>query len=814
MLFLQPMRRFIFFLFLEIVFSLFSCQVLFAQTSNATIYGAVKDDKGAPLEMVNVSIKNYPIGTTSDKKGEYLLRIPTGREVIVVFSIIGYELYEKTLNLSPEDMLELDAVLKPKSEDINEVVVAGQRQTSGNIVKINPKAANAVTDVGLGSVESIIKTLPGVSSSNEMSNQYSVRGGSFDENLVYVNGMEIFRPTLIRAGQQEGMSFVNSDMVSSIEFSAGGFDAKYGDKMSSVLDIQYNRPAKFSASADVSILGAKVHAENISKNKKFTYNIGARYKSYKFLLGTLESKGTYDPMYIDLQGYFTYKLSDKLEVGFLGTAASNIYKFIPESRESRTGIFNDQQMLRVFFEGQEVDEYSVYTGSLNFEYKPVKGLALNLTSSLFRTSEKETYDIIGYYWFNEVGNEGSDHQNDSIFNLSTGYYHDHGRNFMDATIAALDFRGSYKAGNNTLLWGINGRKEIIDDKTREWEFRDSAGYSLPYSNSEINLYYLFNTNYNHSKNRYSAYIQDSYSFPISLGYLMITGGARVHYWDYTNKLSFSPRFSASLRTNGNNDLIARLSFGWYHQPPFYRELKDLYGNVNPVIQTPYSIQAVAGVDLTIVSWDRPFRFTAETYYKSLKDLIPYQYENVRIRYLSDKISKGYAYGLDLKINGEFVSGTQSWISASLMDTKEDIEGDGDHGYIPRPSDQRFKFSMFFQDYLPGLPAYQMHLTGHFITGVPFGLPRSERWTQTARIPPYRRIDIGFIRLLVSDGKNLTGWHSLDKFKDCSVSVELLNLIDIDNVSSYTFIADYEGIYHGIPDRLTGMMLNLKLSASF
>ncbi len=814
MLFLQPMKRVLFFLLTSLYFLFFHCLGSYAQTSNATIYGLVKDEKGLPVEMVNVSLRNYPIGTTTDKKGSFLLRIPTGREITVVFSMIGYEMYEKTLNLSPEDMLEIDAVLYSKSEDINEIVISEHRQTSGNIVKINPKTVSAVTDVGLGSVESIIKTLPGVSSSNEMSNQYSVRGGSFDENLVYVNGMEIFRPTLIRAGQQEGMSFVNSDMVSSIEFSAGGFDAKYGDKMSSVLDIQYNRPKAFSASADVSILGAKVHVENISKDKKFTYNIGARYKSFKLLLGSLESKGTYDPMYIDLQGFFTYSLSDKFEISFLGTAGSNSYRFIPESRESRTGIFNDQQMLHVYFEGQEVDDYSIYTGSLNFEYKPIKGLTLNLTSSLFATSEKETYDILGYYWFNEVGNEGSQRQNDSIFNLSTGYYHEHGRNFLDATIANIDHRGTYKSGNNVLQWGINARQEIIEDRTKEWEYRDSAGYSLPYSNKDINLYYLFKTNYSHTQQRYSAYLQDSYSLPLGIGYLMLTGGARVHYWTYTDKLSFSPRFSASLKTNGDNDLIARLSFGWYHQPPFYRELKDIRGNVNSEIQTPYSLQAVAGVDFTFMSWDRPFRFTAETYYKSLKDLIPYQYENVRIRYLSDQISKGYAYGLDLKVNGEFVSGTQSWISASLMDTKEDIEGDGDHGYIPRPSDQRFKFSMFFQDYLPGLPAYQMHLTGHFITGVPFGLPRSERWTQTVRIPPYRRIDIGFIRLLVSDGKNFTKWKMLDKFKDCSVSIEILNLIDIDNVSSYTFIADYEGIFHGIPDRLTGMMFNLKLSAAF
>jgi hypothetical protein len=804
------------FFILILIFPVFE---LSAQTSNATLWGKVTDENDNPIELVNVSLRSYPFGTITNKKGEYLLRIPSGRDVSVVYSMIGYEMVEKQLLLSSETTQELNITLKTSSKEISEIVVLDQRQTSGNIVKINPKSINGLPDVGMGSVEGIIKTLPGVSASNELSNQYSVRGGSFDENLVYVNDIEVYRPYLVRSGQQEGMSFVNSDMVSSIEFSAGGFDAKYGDKMSSVLDIKYKRPTEFSASVTAGLMGALAHVENISRDKKFTYNMGARYKSVKFLLGTLEDRGDYKPSFLDFQGYYTYQLSDKTELCFLGTASSNQYKYYPVSRESRTGTAKDQQILHVNYEGREIDRYYSYTGALNFNYKPVETTTLSFTASAFQTSEQETYDIIGTYWFNEVGNEGTEKQNDSLLNLGIGVYHEHGRNYFNASVVSFEHRGKIRTKNNFLQWGLNFKQEYIDDRMKEWQYHDSAGYSLPYSDKEVRLYYSSKTDTILSQQRYTAFIQDSYSVPISIGYLMLTGGVRAHYWTYTDKVSLSPRFSASLKTGDKNDIVARLSFGWYYQPPFYRELKDLSGHINPTIQTPRSIQAVAGFDYSFVGWDRPFKLTAETYYKSLKDLIPYQYENVRVRYLSDQISNGFAYGLDLKVNGEFVSGTQSWISASLMKTMEDIVGDVDEkgnsvGYIPRPNDQRFKFSMFFQDYLPGLPAYQMHLTGHFITGVPYGMPHSPRYSQFNRIRAYKRVDIGFIRLLVSNGKNLSGWKFLDKLKECSVGIEVFNILDIQNISSFTFIADYNDIYYPVPDRLTGRMFNLKISAGF
>jgi hypothetical protein len=608
-------------------------------------------------------------------------------------------------------------------------------------------------------------------------------------------------------------------MVASIQFSAGGFDAIYGDKMSSVLDIKYNRPTKFKADAMVSLMGAKAHVENISNDKKFTYNMGVRYKTFKLLLWTLEEKGDYNPSFVDFQGYFTYHLSKKLELGFLGTGSSNLYRFVPETRKSRSGVFNDQQVLNVYYEGQEIDRFYTYTGALNLNYRPAKNTTLNFALSAFNSDEEETYDILGYYLFNEVANEGTSEQNDSSLTLGIGSYHEHGRNYLNAAVLSADHSGSLKSDGNLFQWGVNFKQEFIDDQMKEWEYRDSAGYSLPYSDKEVKLFYSAKTDTALSTQRYTAYLQDSYSAPLGQGMLLVTAGVRAHYWTYTDKLSISPRFSVSYKTGGINDIIARLSFGWYYQPPFYRELKDLYGNINPNIQTPYSYHAVAGVDFSFVAWDRPFKMTTETYYKSLKNLIPYQYENVRIRYLSDQISDGFAYGLDFKINGEFVSGTQSWISASLMNTMEDIEGDMDHegvevGYIRRPNDQRMKFSLFFQDYLPGLPQYQMNLTGHYITGGPYGMPRSPRYLQVGKMTSYKRFDIGFMRLLVSNGDNLAGWKFLDRLNECTIGVEIYNIIGFENVASYSFIADFKNNYYAIKNLLTRRMVNLKITASF
>lgn len=800
------------------IFCLFFLLVLFnsaySQYSNATLVGVVTDTGGKPLELVNVALFDYPIGTTTNKKGEYLLRIPSQREIVVGFSALGYKLQKIAFNLEPDKLYEQNIILEAYSQQLDEVVITQKEQNSGNIVRIDPKVMGKVPAIGSASVEGLIKTMPGVTSGNELSNQYSVRGGSYDENLVYVNDIEVYRPYLIRAGQQEGLSFVNTDMVSSIEFSAGGFDAKYGDKMSSVLDIKYNRPLEFSAKVSAGLLGANAQIENISKNQKFTYNMGLRYKTFKYLLGSLDEKGAYNPAFVDYQGYLTYTINPKFSVAFLGTVSLNKYEFVPKSRRTQSGVWNDQRSLSVSYEGQEVDRFQTLTGALSFEYKPVKNAYLKFIASGYTTSEQETYDIIGYYFLNEVQNIGSEEQEDTSTNVGLGYYHEHGRNYLEASVVSLVHRGAVKTSNNFVQWGIDAKREQVNDRMSEWEYRDSAGYSIPYSPQNVNLYYASRTpEYTHNEMRYTAFVQNSFSFPVGFGDVMITGGARAHYWTFTDNLSISPRISTALATGFNHDILLRASAGMYHQPPFYREIKDLNGNINYNIQTPQSLNMVAGVDYSFISWNRPFRLTFETYYKSMKNLIPYQIENVRIRYLSNQISDGYAIGADLKVNGEFVSGTQSWVSLSLMKTEEDIRGDG-HGFIRRPTDQRFKFSMFFQDYLPGLPHYQMHMTGHFITGAPFGMPRSERYLQTAQMRSYKRVDIGFTRAVVSNGRNLTKVDFFNNFQDLDFSIEVFNLLDIENVSSYFFVADVYNNYYPVPNKLTGITFNLKISAAF
>ncbi len=787
-----------------------------AQTSNATLHGTIVNEKGVPMEMVSIALRDFPFGTTSKKNGEFNLSVPSNRNLSVVFSYLGYEMVEKEIRLESGSRLEVNITMKETSRDVGEVVVTDRKQVTGNITRIDPKILQSVTGVSSGSMEGILTTLPGVISSNELSNQYSVRGGSFDENLVYVNDIEIYRPFLVRSGQQEGMSFVNSDMVSSVEFSAGGFDARFGDKMSSVLNIIYKKPNEFKSSISASLLGATAQFEDASKNGKLTYNMGLRYKTFQYLYGTLGEVGEYRPRFLDYQGYFTYSFNKAWELGLLGSVSLNNYTFVPQSKSTDFGTWSEARNLMVYFDGQEVDLYQTNTLALSIHFQPNPNFYLKLIASAFNTHEEETFDIIGYYNFNELGRQpGTEEFGDSILNLGAGMYHEHGRNFIDAEVLNLTHKGGLKLGNHLLQWGVTFKQEYISDRSKEWEYRDSAGYSLPYSDTKVELYKSSRTQYSHTTNRYAGFIQDSYQFATGFGEAMVTAGLRAHYWDFNGKWTVSPRASATLRWGYNHKVESRLSAGWYHQPAFFRELKDLAGNINYNIPTPRSFQVVAGTDYSFIAWDRPFRLTGELYYKAMKNLIPYQYENVRIRYLSDKISDGFATGADLKINGEFVSGTQSWASMSLMGTYEDIANDG-HGYIPRPSDQRFKFSLFFQDYFPLDPNYQMNLTGHLITGMPYGPPKTDRYLHTGRIKAYRRVDIGFSRTLVGNGSKRVKWDFIDKLhlQECTISLDVFNIIDIKNVSSYTWIADFAATYYPVPNELTGRLFNIRLNATF
>ncbi|MGQ8338566.1 TonB-dependent receptor [Sunxiuqinia sp. A32] len=800
-------------LLLFFVFSWTSLQLV-AQSNNATIFGVVSDENGHPLEVANVSIKNFPIGTVTDRKGEYLLRIPAKKRITIVYSLIGYEKVERIITAREEEKLEININLKESLEQLEEVEVTRQRKDNGNITRIDPNFTDAIPDAATGGVEALIKTLPGVSSNNELSSQYSVRGGNFDENLVYVNDIEIYRPFLVRAGQQEGLSFINSDMVSTIEFSAGGFQAKYGDKMASVLDIKYRKPIEFKGSVSASMLGGSVHFEDITANKKLSYIAGVRYKTNSYMLGGLDEEGDYDPRFTDMQTYITYKFSDKFDLSFLGNLAQNQYNFVPKTRKTTFGTYQEAYNTTIYFEGQERDNFVTMLGALSANYHPNNDLNLKFIASAFKTKEEENYDILGQYYLNQLEqNPVSENVGDSVLNLGVGTFLNHARNKLDARVYSISHKGAYNSDSHLLNWGAKFQYEKVDDRINEWELRDSTGYSIPYSDEVVLLYRTVNTDNQMNSTRITTYFQDTYEVPISTGELYLTGGLRAHYWSYNKEFLVSPRLSASYYPEWNADFFFRFSVGSYQQPAFFKELKDRNGTIYPEVKAQKSTQIVLGSDYIFRAWDRPFKLTSELFYKHLSHLVPYQVDNVQIRYLADQESKGYAAGMDFKINGEFVSGIQSWASVSLLQTKEDILGDG-HGYIPRPTDQKLNFSVFFQDYLPGNPTYKVHLSAFYGTRLPVGPPNSERYQDTFRMPPYRRIDLGISKVLISTDSSFKRGNMLNKVKDMWLSLEVLNLLGINNTVSYFWVTSNHGDMFAVPNYLTNRKVNLKLTIKF
>jgi hypothetical protein len=773
----------------------------------------VTGEKGRALELANISIKNYPIGTVTDRKGEYLLRVPAEKQVTIVFSLLGYLPQEKTIEANAEERIELNLQLQINSEEIGEVQVSRSRKGNGNISRIDPKFTNIMPDASSSGVEALIKTLPGVSSNNELSSQYSVRGGNFDENLVYVNDIEIYRPFLVRSGRQEGLSFINSDMVSSIEFSAGGFDAKYGDKMASVLDIKYRKPTEFNGSAAISMLGGNLHVEDISKNKKLSYTGGVRYKTNRYLLGSLDEKGEYNPNFVDLQTYVTYRFSDQFDLSFLGNVSQNNYNFIPQTRETSFGTFETAYNTKVYFEGQEKDKFQTLLGALSANYHPSNDLNLKFIASAFQTKEEVNYDILGDYYLNELERDlASESVGDSILNLGIGTFLNHARNKLEAHVYSFSHKGAYNTTDHLLNWGVKFQLEDIDDRINEWELRDSTGYSVPYSDENVTLARVVTTDNQMQNMRITGHVQDTYAIPINRGELYVTGGLRFHYWDFSSEFLLSPRFALNYYPDWETNISFRIAGGSYQQPAFFKELKDRDGNINSDVKAQKSTQFVLGSDYLFRAWDRPFKLTSEVFYKNFSHLVPYQVENVQIRYLGDQESTGYATGIDFKVNGEFVSGVQSWASVSLLQTKEDVVGDG-HGWIRRPTDQRVNVSLFFQDYFPGNPSYKMHLAAFYGARLPTGPPNSERYMDTYKMPPYRRLDIGFSKILIGPETQ----HSsklLSKVKNMWVSLEILNLLGINNTVSYFWVSSNTGDMYAVPNYLTNRKLNLKLSIKF
>ena len=790
---------------------------------NINIHGTVSNKNGKPLGLVNISIKGKSTGTTTDLDGKYKITAQVNSESIIIFSSTGYKTKKFKISdyLRSDDTCNINPVMEVAVTRLEKIDVLKEKTREENIVKLNPENFTHLPTATGGGIESLIKTLPGVASNNELSSQYSVRGGNFDENLIYVNDIEIHRPFLVRSGQQEGLSFVNQDLVSSVLFSSGGFSAKYGGKMSSVLDVEYRTPKEFAGGVTLSLLGGSAYFQDISKNKKFTHLSGIRYKTSSYLLNTLETSGDYDPSFTDFQTYMAYSFSSDFEISFLGNIARNQYNFYPNDRKTDFGTINKAMNLYIDFSGKENDIYNSGTAALTGTYMPSNNLKLKFITTGYFSKEQINYDIQGQYSLNLINSQLGESLGDSIMNLGTGNYIRHARNKLTTNVYTVKHTGKYATTSGNFAWGAKFQDKHIQDKIDQWRLLDSAGYSIPYNSEKVTLSQqrqAQNELHNSSLSLYSEYNR---TFNINASDLSFRAGFRSSFLEYDNKITFSPRFSLSLKPNWNRDLLFRFSSGWYFQPPFYKEFKKHNGKLVNSLPAQESIHYVFGYDYNFTAWGRPFKFVTEFYYKDMPLLIPYEVNNVKISYFPEKRASGYIAGIDLNINGEFVEGVDSYISLSIMKAMENVHNDG-HGYIPRPTDQRVNASVFFQDYLPNNESYKMHLKLMFGSSLPFGPPNAARYKATNRMPAYKRVDVGFSKELFHKDKNTSLFGKI--FEELWIKAEIFNLFDIQNTISYNWITvvpntantSKSSSYskYAVPNRLTGRRLNVKIIANF
>ena len=770
------------------------------------IFGMVKDDTGQPIELATVRVTGQNALTMTNLKGEYSLWCQSTDSVRVVYSMIGYETRRRLLR-SPADSVRLDVVLPLYDRStLGTAVVTGQGVQTGTVQRITkPDTKLAPSTTGNG-VEEIIATQAGVSTHNELSSQYNVRGGSFDENCVYLNGIEVYRPMLVRSGQQEGLSVINSDMVESIGFSSGGFEARYGDKMSSVLDITYKHPEAFEASAQASMLGAGAYVG--WGNKRVSLMTSLRYKTTRYLMGTTDTDGEYDPSFLDYQAYLSWRPNARWSLDVLGNISDNQYNFEPESRETKFGTLEDAKTFKVYFDGKEKDFFRTFFGAatLTRHFNPDTYLALQLSS--YATKEQETFDIQGEYWLNEATGQEQ---------LGVGTYREHARNRLRARVFNAGLRFRTKLTGHTVQAGMDWNRETIHENAREWEMRDSMGYSLPTDPETMRLIYSLRSKADISSTRLAFFLQDSWRFKTTAGLFNLTYGLRLSHWTWNKETLVSPRASIGLLPAFSDHWTFRFATGFYYQAPFYKELKDTVMQagmatveLNRDIKSPRSIHFVLGTDYTFRLDNRPFKFTAEAYYKAMSNLIPYTVDNVRVIYDGRNAAKGYAAGIDFKLYGEFVPGTDSWLTLSLMRTKEKIGT----RWIPRPTDQLYNVSLYFTDYFPGSTRWRFTLKAAFADGLPFGRPHSERTEQTWRAPAYKRVDMGMsYRLLNNEDHHIA--QGMGKWvKNLWLGVDCFNIFGIDNVNSYYWVTDINDNQYAVPNYLTGRQLNLRLSVDF
>lgn len=779
------------------------------------ISGTVSDENQEPLAGALIRQTNGPGATYADKDGFFRLSFSTGK-ITLICSFLGYQndtlVVDGTGSILPPVVFQLT----PKPRILDEVVVGTRYDRAEALRQIDLRSVNRIP-LPAGHFEAILTTL-GASSRNELGSEYSVRGGNFDENLIYVNDVEIYRPLTVKAGQQEGLSFLNTDLVSSVQFAAGGFDARYGDKMSSVLDIRYKRPDHFSASITGGLLGASAYAGGASRNKRFTGIAGVRYKSNQYLLSTLETKGDYKPSFFDFQSFLTYRLTDKLGINLLTHASLNKYRVIPHSRRTAFGTYQQALAFMVYYEGQEVDRFANLLGALTIDYRPGSALSLKLIGSAYTADEAVTYDILGQYRIDMLdATIGSDTEGDSILNIGVGGMLSHARNYASARMLNLTHKGTWQTGNFNFQWGVSLQSENLEHRQREWEMIDSAGYSVPFSDKEIRLSYAAVAHNVLDAVRVSGYVQQIGESHIGSSRLFINTGVRFLYRDLNRQWAISPRARLTLEPASIPRLTLHASVGWYHQPPFFKEMIDPAGNLYTGIKNQKSIHYVLGSTYDFSMWNRPFRFSTELYYKHLDHLIPYTINDVDIRYLPAWEARGYAAGIEFKLNGEFVKNAESWATLSFLSTREDRINDG-YGDYPRPTDQRVNFGMFFQDYLPSNPGFRVYTMVFFGSRLPYSSPDYDNPGEYYHLRAYKRIDIGLSKSFVTDrnGKRKVNWPAV---RDAWVSLEVFNLFGFNNQASYQWIrtvSNQEGIpnMYAVPNFLTGRLFNVKLSVDF
>jgi hypothetical protein len=803
-------RYFLFFF----VFLFLSFSRIYSQ--DIKIYGTITDAQtDSALVNAHVIIKGTQQYVTTDEKGTYELFVPTGKkEIVIQIRYLGYISQEYLIPVkegNPE--IYFPVKMKGSFREITGVEVREYARQTSPVEALDVSSLKNIPDIS-GGIEAIL--FGEVNSTNELSSQYSVRGGNYDENIVYVNSIEVYRPLLIRTGEQEGLSFVNPDLVESVSFSSGGFSAQYGDKMSSVLDIIYKKPKRLEGSFSASLLGASGYIG--SSTSRFTQVHGIRYKSSAYLLGSLETEGEYNPNFLDYQTYMTFSFSPQWEITFLGNVSRNDYQFKPDTRSTTFGTMDNWKDFTVYFSGQEKDLFETLFGALTLNFKPKKNITLRVMSSAFYTAENETYDIIGEYWLSET--EGS---NGATVNRGSGVgkYHEFARNRLNATVFNISQLGEIEFNNNKVKWNLTYQREVINDYINEWEMRDSAGFSIPAYPDRLELYYNLNSDQEMNSNRFTGYLQDTYSKNFKSGLWEITGGVRANYWDFNKELLISPRMSVAWLPDWEKEFGFRLTTGIYYQAPFYKEIRDtvvgVNGNVevqlNNNIKAQRSYQIVAGSDYYFKGWERPFKLTAEIFYKYIDRIISYSVDNVKVIYSGKNDGYGYAAGIDLKLFGEFVPGTDSWVSLSLMQTKENVEGDN-RGFVARPTDQRYNVSFFFQDYFPGFQKLKFNLKFIWADGLPFGPPRDEKNRAAFRMPNYRRVDIGATYSLDAGVDRIMDKTFFKWMKSLSFNLDFFNLLDIKNVNSYYWVTDVTNRQYAVPNYLTGRRVNLKIQVGF